>query len=78
MSKNKSGGAANLKRVRLASIGAGMIGHVHAEIASGVEECEYVALCDEDPSKVKMAERLGAKYYRDFRQMIEGKPSTVS
>ena len=71
MSKNKSGSLAKDNRVRLASIGAGMIGHVHAEIASGAEECEYVALCDRDPSKAKMAERLGAKYYRDFREMIE-------
>ena len=71
MSKNNSGSAAKNERVRLASIGAGMIGHVHAEIAAGMEECEYVALCDQDPSKATMAEKLGAKYYRDFRQMIE-------
>jgi predicted dehydrogenase len=71
MSKNTSGNATTKKRIRLASIGAGMIGHVHAEIASGIEECEYVALCDQDPAKEKMAGRLGAKYYRDFREMIE-------
>jgi predicted dehydrogenase len=71
VSKNKSGNATNKKRVRLASIGAGMIGHVHAEIASGVEECEYVALCDADASKAKMAEKLGVEYYGDFREMIE-------
>jgi predicted dehydrogenase len=71
MLKNKTDEATDNKGVRLASIGAGMIGHVHAEIAAGMGECEYVALCDQDPSKEKMAERLGAKYYRDFRQMIE-------
>ena len=35
-------------KVRLASIGAGMIGHVHAQVAAGMHargECEYVALC---------------------------------
>jgi len=71
MLKNKTDKATDNKGVRLASIGAGMIGHVHAEIASGLDECKYVALCDEDPSKAKMAERLGATYYRDFREMIE-------
>lgn len=69
--ENKPGKAPDNKRVRLGSIGAGMIGHVHAKIASDLEECEYVALCDQDPSKAAMAERLGAKYYRDFGQMIE-------
>ncbi|TFG61858.1 MAG: Gfo/Idh/MocA family oxidoreductase, partial [Spirochaetales bacterium] len=58
-------------RVRLASIGAGMIGHVHAGIASRMEECEYVALCDADASKADMARELGVKYYSDFRVMIE-------
>jgi predicted dehydrogenase len=71
MLENKPGRATNSKTVRLASIGAGMIGHVHAEIASGMGECEYVALCDRDPSKAEMAERLGATYYGDFREMIE-------
>jgi predicted dehydrogenase len=71
MLKNKPAKATNTKRVRLASIGAGMIGHVHAEIAAGMEECEYVALCDQDPSKANMARELGATYYRDFREMIE-------
>jgi predicted dehydrogenase len=60
----------NNKRIRLASIGAGMIGHVHAEIAAGMGECEYVALCDKDASKVEMARELGAKYYADFQEMI--------
>jgi predicted dehydrogenase len=71
MSENKAGNATGNKRVRLASIGAGMIGHVHAEIAAGMEECEYAALCDADASKAKMAEKLGATYYRDFREMID-------
>ncbi len=58
-------------KVRLASIGAGMIGHVHAGFAAAMEECEYVALCDGDPAKAELAEELGAKYYSDYREMIE-------
>ena len=35
-------------RVRLAVIGAGMIGQVHARIAAKLPECELVALSDTD------------------------------
>lgn len=60
-----------MKAVRLASIGAGMIGHVHARIAKGLEECEYVALCDPDPRKETLAAELGVPYYRDYLEMID-------
>ena len=58
-------------KVRLASIGAGMIGAVHAKVLARLEECEYVALCDMDPAKEKMAAELGTKYYRDHREMMD-------
>jgi predicted dehydrogenase len=61
-------------KARLASIGAGMIGQVHARVAAGMRErgeCEYVALCDMDPAKELLASELGVKYYRDHRQMME-------
>jgi predicted dehydrogenase len=60
-----------MKQIRLASIGAGMIGHLHAGIARRLEDCDYVALCDPDPAKEKLAAELGVKYYRDYRRMIE-------
>jgi predicted dehydrogenase len=60
-----------MKRVRLASIGAGMIGHLHARIAKALEECDYVALSDPDPGKKPLAVELGVKYYGDYREMIE-------
>ena len=58
-------------KVRLASIGAGMIGQVHAKVLARLDECEYVALCDMDPAKEKMAAELGTKYYRDHREMMD-------
>jgi predicted dehydrogenase len=58
-------------RVRLASVGAGMIGRVHAGIARRLDECDYVALSDPDPKKEQLAAELGVKYYPDYRQMIE-------
>ena len=60
-----------MKKVRLASIGAGMIGHLHAGIARRLAECEYVALSDMDPAKEKLAAELGVPYYPDFRRMID-------
>lgn len=60
-----------MKKVRLASIGAGMIGHLHAGIARRLPECEYVALSDMDPAKEKLAAGLGVPYYPDFRRMLD-------
>ncbi len=64
---NSKGGG----KVRLASIGAGMIGAVHAKVLARLEECEYVALCDGDPAKEKLATELGTNYYRDAREMMD-------
>jgi len=66
--KNTSNGS---KKVRLASIGIGMIGLVHAQILSHMEECKYVAISDADPSKKRLAEKLGVRYYSDYKKMIE-------
>jgi len=59
------------EKVRLASIGAGMIGQVHARALLKVDECEYVAICDMDPSKEKFAKEIGVKYYNDYRKMLD-------
>ena len=61
----------NSGRVRLASIGIGMIGLVHAEVLANLKECEYIAISDANPSMAKTAERLGASFYSDYREMIE-------
>ena len=58
-------------RVRLASIGVGMIGHVHAKIAAGLKECEYVAICDTNPAQERMARDYGVKFYTDYKEMIK-------
>jgi len=58
-------------KVRLASIGTGMIGQVHARVLARLGDCEFVALCDMDPAKEKMAAELGTKYYRDHREMMD-------
>jgi predicted dehydrogenase len=39
----------NGKKIRIASIGVGMIGHVHEKILSRMQECDYTGIADFDP-----------------------------
>ena len=57
-------------KVRLASIGTGMIGQVHARALAEMDCCEYPAIADMDSSRKDFAESLGARYYSDFKEMI--------
>ncbi|WP_319477904.1 Gfo/Idh/MocA family oxidoreductase [Marispirochaeta aestuarii] len=57
-------------KVRLASIGTGMIGQVHARALAKLNCCEYLAIADMDSSRKDFAESLGARYYSDFKEMI--------
>ena len=36
-------------RVRIASIGVGMIGNVHEKILSSMQACDYTGIADFDP-----------------------------
>jgi predicted dehydrogenase len=57
-------------RVRLGLIGMGLIGAPHARTLQRVEDCELVAVADVDEKYQQPAEALGAKFYRDYAQMI--------
>jgi predicted dehydrogenase len=57
-------------RVRLGLIGMGLIGTPHARTLQRVEECELVAVADVDEKYRAPTEALGAKFYRDYEQMI--------
>jgi predicted dehydrogenase len=59
------------KKIRIASIGVGMIGHVHAKILSRMQECDYSAVADFDPQAEEIAKRLGTRFYEDYREMID-------
>ncbi len=59
------------KKIRIASIGAGMIGRIHAEILARMEQCDYSGLADVDLDTRKTASALGVKYYEDYREMID-------
>ena len=57
-------------KARIASIAVGMIGEVHARYLATEELCEYVAICDPDPSKKTLADKYGVPFYADYREMI--------
>lgn len=57
-------------KIRLASIGVGMIGEVHSRSLARMELCEYVGISDTDASKKALADNYGVKFYSDYREMI--------
>jgi len=59
-----------MTRVRLGLIGMGLIGEPHARSLQRVDECVLVAIADVDQGRRGAAEALGARYYRDYQEMI--------
>ena len=57
-------------RIRIASIGAGMIGHVHANILARMEECDFTGIADLNPKAEEIAKQLGVRFYEDYKEMI--------
>lgn len=58
------------EKVRIALIGGGMIGQVHARSAVKAENCRLVALSDSNPARIDLARETGAEFYSDYREMI--------
>ena len=61
----------NDRPIRIAIIGLGMMGKIHVEKASKIDDCEIVAICDIDPSTRSFSEKLGIKIYHDHIKMLE-------
>lgn len=59
-----------MEKVRLAVIGTGAIGKLHAETLRKIEELEFVAVADIDEKHQQTAEALGVAYYRSCEEMI--------
>ena len=59
-----------MDRVRLGLIGMGLIGTPHARTLQKVEECDLVAVADVDEKYREPTEKIGAKYYRNYEEMI--------
>jgi UDP-N-acetylglucosamine 3-dehydrogenase len=59
-----------MDRVRLGLIGMGLIGTPHARTLQRVEECDLVAVADVDEKYREPTEKIGAKYYQNYEEMI--------
>ncbi len=57
-------------KTRLAVIGLGMIGKLHAETLRKIEELEFVAVADVDEKHRQTAKALEVPYYRSYEEMI--------
>lgn len=57
--------------IKLAVIGAGLIGRRHARIAVESPRCRLVALCDTDRDCQSFARELGSGFYTDLEEMID-------
>ena len=53
-----------MNAVKLAVIGAGLIGQRHLEIAHQIAECELVAICDTNPAGVHIAQQYDVPFYK--------------
>jgi len=59
-----------MEPVRLAVIGAGLIGAKHAKLVEACEECVLVGVADADPRRRAVAEGLGVPFYETTDALI--------
>ena len=60
------------KKARMAVVGCGAIGRVHARAIAGLDQAELVAVCDVfEESAAKLANEFGCKHYTDYRKMFD-------
>lgn len=62
---------ASMEPVKLAVVGAGLIGSKHARLIHGQPECSLVGICDPDTGRRSVAEDLGVPFYRDLAALLE-------
>lgn len=66
-------------KIRVAVIGAGNMGKNHLRNYSTLPDAELVGLADIDPRMESLAKEFNAKYFADYKQMLqELKPDAVS
>ena len=61
-----------LPHVRIAVIGAGLIGERHARMVAGHPDCGLAAIVDPDRAKSELAKELGAKWYASIAEVPDG------
>ncbi len=60
-----------MNTVRLAVIGAGLIGRKHAELIAAGNSCSLAGICDIDPGKISVAEKLKVRFYHEIEELLE-------
>jgi len=57
--------------IRLAVIGAGLIGQKHARLIQQSESCVLVGVCDVDPSRAALIAELGVPFYESIEELLD-------
>ena len=61
-----------MKKMRVALVGCGRVGTVHAEILSALEEVELVACCDIKPERAEeFSRKYGGVPVVDYRELLQ-------
>ena len=67
-----------MAKLKVAVIGIGALGSIHARIYSELEGIEFVGMCDTDTNKLSgLSKELGIKGFKDYRQLL-GKVDAAS
>lgn len=67
-----------MKKLRVAVIGVGHLGSIHARIYKELPDCELVGVCDSDPDKAAgVSSTLGVPSFCEYRELF-GKVDAVS
>ncbi len=61
----------DMHRVRIAVVGAGLIGRKHAMLVGRSESCDLAGVCDIDPTRRSVAEEAQTVFYEDIEALLE-------
>ena len=60
-----------MKPVRLAVVGAGVMGRKHAELIAAHSSCSLVGICDADSVHSSLAEEFNVPFYQNLEELLE-------
>lgn len=67
-----------MNKIRVAVVGVGHLGSIHAKLYREIDSCQLVGICDTNPERLKeISKALGTNSYSDHRELF-GKVDAVS
>ena len=57
--------------VKIAVIGAGLIGRKHAETITNSKRCSLAGICDVNPENKRLADELGVPFYESISDLLK-------